>query len=348
MKKLFVFSITLLSIAACQEPTFKTSPASKENSISIVEPEADEKSDNKSARLGRFISNPYWNLYRGNNDGLWYNYSSNGTSWSSSLQVNSGALLDQSPQAIFFNDRLVVVHRGRYSSGGGETQQIYLTYSDDGINWTQINVPAYTQSTPALAIHNNKLFIFYNATSGGAIGQVNTTDLVNWSGSTVNINESNVWNYGLSAAVDNLNRIHLFYHFNSGGTIRMRSQSSNDGQNFGDFNSFFKDYGVSTGVDVDAVAYNGSVAMVFRGANYSVRVIPNILLTSIYNIPNAQTSRGPSITTYNGGLHVSYKGNSTNNIWYSYSTNGGVNWAPQTTHSGSTPSGPDVTAIGAH
>jgi hypothetical protein len=348
MKKLFVFFITLLSIAACQEPTFKTSPASKEKSISIAEPEADEKSESKSGRLGLLISNPYWNLYRGNNNGLWYNYSSNGTSWSSSLQVNSGALLDQSPQAIFFNDRLVVAHRGNQNPIQNINDKIYITYSDDGINWTQIQAPWSATSTPALAVFNNKLYIFSIQVTFDGISDVtrvvqsNTTDLINWNTSDVfGISGVNP-GFGLSAAVEGPNnRLHLFYGYGSSSIIY--SSSSYDGINF----SFFKNYGASSGVDVDAVAFNGSIAMAYRGASNSVRVLPNIYNTTSYGIPNAQTSRGPSITTYNGRLHVSYKGNSTNNIWYSYSTNGGVNWAPQTTHPGATPSGPDVTAIGA-
>lgn len=350
MKTASYFLLCILLVAGCQEPSFRqqTKPETPTDQI-LIDPEGKE---NKSGRAGRFISNPFWNLYRGNSDGLWFNFSSNGINWSTSSQVNSGALLDQAPETIFFNDRLIVAYRGRLIGSGSET--VYITFSDDGINWTQIPTPITSTSTPALVVKNGLLFVYSTLSAppwnDGTVYQWSTSDLANWSSNLVTGIPGNLPGYGLSAALDLINRVHLFYHIPDGGNVRMKSASSNDGISFGGPTQVVRDYGISSGVDNDAVSRDGAIAMVYRASNGNVRVIPDIInAQSIsYAIPNSSTSRGPSITFRGGRLIVTYKGNSTNNVWFSFSDNGGVSWSAQTTHPGSTPSGPSITAIGAN
>lgn len=350
MKKEFNLVFVILLLVGCQEPDFRKTPKVDEPIDQvIVEPEV---KSNKSARSGRFISYPYWNMYRGNCDGLWYNYSSNGINWSSSSQVNSGALLEQAPETIFFNNRLIAAHRGRSGPDPKQNERVWITYSDDGINWVQIGTNITTTSTPALVVKDGLLFV-YATNAGylndGTVFQWSTSDLINWNSNLVSGIPGNYYSFGLSAALDGINRIHLFYHIPEGGNTRMKSSSSNDGINFGGPTQVVRDYGVSTGVDNDAVSRGTTIAMVYRSSG-NVRVIPDIINspTTSYPIPNSSTSRGPSITYYSGRLVVTYKGNSTNNVWFSYSNNNGISWSAQTTHPGATPSGPSITAIGAN
>jgi len=197
----FILAALIIIISACgEEKIIDSSPHEKTTDLS-----------NQAAAIG---GHNYWYFFRGKStSNLRYAYSDDGSSWSGNISFNAGSS-STGPSAIYFKDKFVAVYCG------SSTNYVHSSYSVNGTTWQgEKRIGGETTGTPALAIWNNQLYLFFSGVDSHEIWYNKTSDGVNWStpakiaGTYAGQAENSI-----AAVVDpTTNYLHLFFH-NVGST----------------------------------------------------------------------------------------------------------------------------------
>lgn len=265
--------------------------------------------------------------------------SSNGTSWYGHGALNNNPQTTNPPAAIRYGNKVFCFYRGNdyqlYT-------KVYYSYTFNGNTWWgDVSIPNTSikntsWQSPVPVIHNDVLYVFYD--SGNTISYVTTTDGVSWSSPTV-ITTSTAFSPDAKFSVVVMSGILRLVGFNyAKDKIKIFSAYS------GPTNSWSLSASISEATKnsgVTATVFNGQMYMSFRGKTSEKVYVRRWGASSSVHVGNGYSTETPHITTGNGKMIVLFKGNSSNSIWETYSTNG-TSWVGNYTVSGTTKTSPWV------
>jgi hypothetical protein len=131
-----------------------------------------------------------------------------GTNWSQDTVITDAAgghpNTFNHPALAVFKGRLYLAHRGT-KWGNYTGNEIWVTSSSDGVNWT-VDTPVpnvFSDDAPALAVFNDTLYLAHRGSymyyEGSTIWYTTTTDGINWS-TDQNVKDANGGVMGISGA----------------------------------------------------------------------------------------------------------------------------------------------------
>ncbi|MCG8374376.1 MAG: hypothetical protein MI700_12620, partial [Balneolales bacterium] len=271
---------------------------------------------------------------------LYHAYSSSGTSWTGSnyrdITTSSNSLSNRGPSTVYFKNQLYAFYKGQNSD------EISFTRSSNGTSWSShqsIGGSSYkSHQAPAAVVYRDTLYVYYADDSN--IRGVYTADGVNWNATGKLIQDKEIKRcasivilincfkpyaqFGVTVYNDQI--VLMFPSDADGGQLKIRRSS--DGK------TFFQDFSLFPGIEPDknkgvsGVEFNGKLFMTFGGRYTSnVKIVETDLVTVAQRDVTVsggtpQTSQTPSIATDGSKLVIVYKGNSSSNVFYAYSTDG--------------------------
>jgi hypothetical protein len=230
---------------------------------------------------------------------------------------------------------------------GVTSDKIYFSHSSDGSTWsggnTELGNGAQTSDDPAAVVFNGKIFLLYRGK--GADDRVyvsQSTDGFSWTG---NIPISTVGDgydtrSPVAVTTDGIN-MYLAVRLRYGDGIRLFR--SNDGFNW--VYLIQPPYLSSRAVSICHLG--GNINIVAKSTGSATGIYHYWYNISSGTVSGSQfisafTNERPSLATDGSKLVVVYKGASTDNIYRSYSLNGGLTWQGNNQVAGQTNRGPAV------
>jgi|GEM_PF-6105097 hypothetical protein len=363
MKILKLFSVFLLLTLltfSCQQEEVVTSLTESKGLQAAATQGVDEIAESIRLKEKTLVQSsptytgPSWIYFnKGNSSNNLYRTTSNdGITWGTTNPQIPRAQTSEGPGAAYFNNNVFTFFRGVASN------KIYYSYSSDGSTWnggnTELGNGAETSDDPAAVSFKGNLFLFYRGKGGTIYPETRiyysvSGDGFNWTGNV----PLNVTGAGLAARSEpavTTDGVYLYLLIRSDVPAynQILLYRSADGINW----SYIGNTGESTdkGVAVSSVRLSDDfypqLYMVYKGES------TNNLLVKKYNISfgtwgssqqilGAKTRERPSLATDYSKLVVLYKGNSTDNLFRSYTTNGNT-WTGNNQVAGQTNRGPAV------
>jgi hypothetical protein len=260
------------------------------------------------------------------------------------LQVQGGASSDVRPALVRFGDRLFAIYKGRPDDPIG----IFYTTSTDGVNWApQQYLGAATSDSPAAAVFNGRLYVFYKSHSDESIWYKSSPDGANWTNELNHpLGGGGGSSDGPSVAVYQ-NQLHVVWK-GIGDDQRIFTTTSVDGVRWTDQQWIARDGGTSTTPAV--AAYAGVFVMTWKGIHDDTRIFWSFSHDGVNFNPQwltvGNTSDGPALAASSGSqgpLYRAWKGVPGNQIFQALADTG-LTWTDQWQVGGGTSDGPALAA----
>ncbi len=250
-------------------------------------------------------------FYNNLGSGVYYQTSSNGTTWSGASAVPSTQTVYKSPAAAVFNNKIYLCYR---HNAGGAGSGIFMVNMDSGGNWsgeTEFKPGGFgiiARGDPAIAAFSSKLYLAYTLDSPIEVRFASSTDGSTF-GAAVTL-PSAISNSGPAAyAFSSL--LYIFWR-NTGDANKYATVQAAGGVS-GPFSP-----GGSTSYEPHATVHGSALYLIYRGAssnNLYTRFTINGSSWSSESDTGADSSKGPGGTSFGGSLWLTYKGVSSNTVY---------------------------------
>jgi hypothetical protein len=299
----------------------------------------------------------FWMFFRGQSSTNLYSSKTNDPTsyWTYPQQFNNGLASGRVPSVLHWDGWFYAAYKG------GSTNNIYLSYSQDGSYWyppSSAISGASTTGSPGIVVWNNELYIFFIGDGGQNLWYVKSPDFGSTWTSAVKIATNPVLvTSGVTAIVDPAtNALTVFYEDINENHLKVKQATTTNGNGNPDFGTLGTGvtvtdcnnsglYGGQYNRGVGATVHNGAVYIAYPDSNgyIQIRIFGGCqsytVKSSIVASLGVRTQEKIALTSVNGRLVLAYKGYDSYTIYSHYSDDNGANWSSFITAPAGTASG---------